>query len=101
MQYPTGSAPSRRTPAGGRSTASGPLFAKIGADHIAIAHYILWNAVRDLDPVIENNDAIRNRHDCLHMVFDQNDGDAVLPDPLDQRAGAFHFGRIEAAHRLV
>ena len=61
-----------------RRSASGDLFAEICLDHAAVAHDVLRRRVGDLDAVVEHQHAVGDFHDRLHLMFDQDHGDAVV-----------------------
>ena len=43
-------------------------------------------------------DAVGNAHDHIHDVFDDDDGNAVVADFLDQFDGPVQFGEIESLY---
>jgi hypothetical protein len=59
-------------------------------------------AFRDLAPEIERHDLVADRHDEMHVMLDQQHGDAPLvADAADQVAQLPDFAVVEAARRLV
>ncbi len=78
------------------------LDAEIGGDHLRIGLDLGGRALRDLAPVIEHDDVVRNAHDDAHVVLDQKDRQRMLFADLEkqvvQLAG---FARVEACRRLV
>src|SRR6266568_2113246 len=41
-------------------------------------------ALRDLLPVVEDDDLLRDAHDQSHVVLDEEDGDVLVQDLVDQ-----------------
>ena len=58
-------------------------------------------AFGDLLAEVEHGDRVGDRHHDIHVVLDQDDGDAVLADLADDRHQFLDVGRGQAGSRLV
>src|SRR5262249_60323504 len=93
LPYATSRASTRSTPTHRR--------AEIGGDDARVLHHPSGRAVCDLLAVVDDHDTIRDPHDRLHHVLDEDDGGAVGTDLADDSAPPVHFAGIEPAHGLV
>ncbi len=59
------------------------------------------SSLRDLLPVIQDHDAIRDPHDDLHIVLHQEHGDTTAPDLVDGAREPLGLGGCEAGRWLV
>ena len=50
---------------------------------------------------LEHDEPIRDSHDRLHDVLDDEERDAVAVDPAQELHGALDLGRIQSSHDLV
>ena len=76
--------------------------AEVGRDHGGIALDLLRRALGDLLAEVEHDDAVRDRHDQLHVVLDQQHTDVALGvDALDQLGQLALLDRVGAGGRLV
>src|SRR5579883_171865 len=75
--------------------------AKIGFDHGRIVSYFLRRPFGDLDAVIEHINPVRELHDQVELVLDQQDGHAATLQRRNQRLHFGRLGRIHAGGRLV
>ena len=76
--------------------------AEVGRDHGRVALDFLRRALGDLLAEVQHHDAVRDRHDELHVVLDQQHADVALDiDPLDQFRKLALLDRVGAGCRLV
>src|ERR1700677_4346339 len=75
--------------------------AQIGLDPRGIVSDDLWRALRDLQAVVENADAVGKMHHEVKLVLDQKDGHAPRLEGGDQRLHLVCFRRIHASGWLV
>src|SRR5215475_3997257 len=90
-------------PATRPSTAStAPSVAKIGLQHVAIARHFRRGIVGDHLPVVEDDDAVRHRHDEFDCMLDEDDRDPFfLYQAADDAEQLLAHGGGEADRRLV
>src|ERR1700679_1330847 len=50
---------------------------------------------------VQHDDMVRDLHDELHVVLDQNDCDALPCDTADQSVDLFGFDRVTSGCRLI
>src|SRR5215831_20332050 len=60
------------------------LAAEIGGDDLGVILHFRRRPLRDLAAVVEHQHAIAHAHHQLHIVLDQQDGDSVAADFLEQ-----------------
>src|SRR5512138_811238 len=58
-------------------------------------------ALGDLPAAVEDEDAVRERHDPLHHVLDDDAGDPEAADAAHEVHGLLHLGGREPGHDLV
>src|SRR5262245_13175211 len=91
-----------------RESTGGLVDAKVGLDDAGVCAHLLGSAFGDLFAVVDHDDAVGDRHDDVHVVLDQNDGEpprAELPDQADDVRAllAVHSrgGLVEQEHRRL
>ena len=62
---------------------------------------LLGSPFGDLGAKVEHHHALREREKEVHVVLDQQDGDAVCRDAADHRGDALGLGERQARRRLV
>src|SRR5581483_1764016 len=77
------------------------LLAKIRPLHFRIAHHRVGRAVGDLAAGHQHHEAAGKAHHRAHDVLDQDDGDALLVEPHQERQNVFDLRMGEAGHGLV
>ena len=75
--------------------------AEIGLNDSLVGLDCRGRAFRDLDPIIEYDDVIGDRHHQIHVVLDHEDRDPESADLYDELAEFRRLLRIEAGRRLV
>ena len=63
------------------------LLAEVGLDHALVVADLLRAALGDLLAVVEHGDVLRDAHDHLHVVLDQQDRHAALVAQLLHELG--------------
>src|SRR5690348_16504842 len=75
---------------------------EVGVDHALVGAHLVGPPVRDLPPVVERHDPIRDVHHHAHVVLDQRDGGSELVvDAEDEAAHVLLLLDVHARHRLV
>ena len=81
---------------------AGGALAKVGFDDLRVRGDLRGQALGDLLAVVHHVDVLGNVHDHLHVVLDQQDGDAELvADAPEQQQGVLALGRVHARGRFV
>src|SRR5215216_156053 len=74
---------------------------EIGGDHIAVLLHLRRRAFGDELAEIEHGDAVGDIHHQRHVVLDQQYGDAIRGDLLEQRCETHRLLAIESGSRLI
>src|SRR5262245_49733644 len=75
---------------------------EVSGDHLLISDDFIGPTISDLHAVVENDDSLRNTHDDLHdMLDEQNRNLEVLVDSLDEVDGFQGLRWIQARHDFV
>ena len=75
---------------------------QVGEDDGVVLLHLGRRALGDLTPEIERHDLVGDRHDQVHVVLDEKDGDPpVVANAPDQRAEPGDLLVVEPAGRLV
>src|SRR5262249_37887615 len=85
-------------------SSTGPLriaAPEIGGHYVGIVEHVHGRPLRQLLAVEEHHDAVRQIADGLHHVLDDDEGDALLTNPLDEADGGVDLGGGEPGHDLV
>src|SRR5215207_3264004 len=77
------------------------LGAEIGPDHVGVALHLLRCALGKRATAVEDEDAIGDLHDELHVVLDEHDGDAAVRDLPDEPVELRRLDGVAARRRLV
>jgi hypothetical protein len=75
--------------------------AQVGFDDARIGLHARRRAFGDLLAEVEHGDRVRDRHHDVHVVLDQDDGDAVVADLADDRHQLADVRRRQARGRFV
>ena len=75
--------------------------AEIGFDDGVLPDHGFRRAAGDDMALVEDQDALGQRHDHFHDVLDDDDGDAHVVDAPHQRDRRLQFGRRQAGKQLV
>src|SRR6266540_3570871 len=76
-------------------------FPQIRGDDGRVTRHRRRRALGDLPPVVEDQDPVREGHDALHHVLDDDASDPPRPDAPDQVDGFLHFRWGQPGHHLV
>src|SRR6266545_3307528 len=74
---------------------------QVRLDHMRVVADLLRLPLGDLLPEVEDRDPVRDPHDYLHVVLDQQDRDPFVSDPLDQPHQGRLLSRVHPGRRLV
>src|SRR6185312_984982 len=103
--YPVSSASTERSVSG---MAGAPLqfggelgVAQIGFDDLRVLRDFGRHTLGQLLAEIEHDDAVRQAHDGLHQVLDDQDGDAAGADLADDADHVLDLGGVEAGQDLI
>src|SRR5215467_6399908 len=77
------------------------LAPQVSGDHLGVVLHFGSAPFGDLAAVVQNQHAIADAHHQFHVVLDQQDGDPVVPDVLQQPLQALSFGRIHPSRGFV
>ena len=69
-------------------------FSQIGLYHRLVVGNFLRDAFRNGLAKVDGVDSIRDGHDDLHDMFDNQDADPIFPDFFNQIDGLIKFTRI-------
>ena len=97
---PTAPAPRRRRPAG-RAPQAWAGRPEVGGHHLGPLHHVGGRAFGEQLAVVEDDDAVGQRHHRAHHVLDEDDGRALVADAPDQRHRVVDLARRQAAQHLV
>ena len=75
--------------------------AEVSPHDLGPPHHVVGTALGEHFPVVEDNDAIGQRHHRTHHVLDEDNGRALLADAPDQRDGLVDLARRQTAQHLV
>src|SRR5262249_29297908 len=74
---------------------------EVGANDVGVLLDFRWSARSNDAAVIEAEDAVGDAHHHVHVVFDQEDGDALRADARKQSHEALRFDRVHAGYRFI
>src|SRR5437879_2883534 len=89
------------TPSSSSSATGLGRLAQIRLDHAGVFADLIRTALRDLLAVVEDHDPLRDPHDHLHVVLDEEYGDPAGQDPFHERHELDLLLGCEAGGRLV
>ena len=78
-----------------------PRIAEIGLDHLRIARNVRRQALGELRTRIQHDDAVRQAHDRLHQVLDDNYRYTARSNTPDDADHVLDLSRIETGQRFV
>src|SRR6266540_2589256 len=74
---------------------------QVRLDHMRVVADLFRLPLGDLLPEVEDRDPVRDPHDHLHVVLDQQDGDPFVSDPLDESHQGRLLSGVHPCRRLV
>src|SRR5688500_4048198 len=83
------------------STLSSKLAPEIGLDHLRIRLHLARRALEERHAVVHDEHALRDVHDEIHVVLDDDNRDASLVDVFKSFQKEIDFGRVQARRRLI
>ena len=75
--------------------------AEVGGHHGGIIRHGRRRSVGDFPTEVEHHDPLAHAHDQSHVVVDQQDGQTVRIELLDQLSHPVFLGRVHAGGRFV
>src|ERR1700691_2648846 len=77
------------------------LLAKVSSLYFRIAHPLVRVAIRDLAPRHQHDKSLREAHHRPHDVLNEDDGDALSVQALEERQYFLNLGMGKSGHRFV